>query len=95
MEYEANGEGLREAIKNDDAAAVIKLLREGIDANYRDRQGMSLLHLAAVFNRTDIAFILMEGGASTDYRNAQGETPLDCAAATLQYKMRQKLEGCN
>ncbi|KAK4771710.1 hypothetical protein SAY86_013485 [Trapa natans] len=72
MDYEANGEGLREAIKNDDIAAVKKLLKEGVNANYRDKQRMSLLHLAAVFNRTDIAFILMDCGASTDYQNAQG-----------------------
>ncbi|KAJ4708878.1 vacuolar protein sorting-associated protein 27 isoform X1 [Melia azedarach] len=92
MDYEVNGEGLREAIKNGDTAAVKKLLSEGVDANFHDKQGMSLLHLAALFNRTDIAFTLMECGASMDYKNAQGETPLDCAPATLQYKMRQKME---
>ncbi|KAK7264832.1 hypothetical protein RJT34_32444 [Clitoria ternatea] len=92
VDYEANGEGLREAIKNGDIAAVKKLLSEGVDANYRDKQGLSLLHLAAVFNQTDIAFILMDSGASLDYKNAQGETPLDCAPATLQYKMRKKME---
>lgn len=27
---------------------------------------------AALFNRTDIVFILMESGASMDYKNAQG-----------------------
>uniref|UniRef100_A0A6N2MPT5 FYVE-type domain-containing protein n=1 Tax=Salix viminalis TaxID=40686 RepID=A0A6N2MPT5_SALVM len=92
MDYDINGEGLREAIKNGDTVAVKKLLSEGVDANYRDKQGMSLLHLAALFNRTDIAFILMESGASMNYKNAQGETPLDCAPATLQYKMKQKME---
>ncbi|XP_044464345.1 myotubularin-related protein 3-like isoform X1 [Mangifera indica] len=92
-DYDVNGEGLREAIKNGDTAAVKKLLSEqGVDANFHDKQGMSLLHLAALFNRTDIAFILMEYGASMEYRNPQGETPLDCAPATLQYKMRQKIE---
>lgn len=92
MDYEPNGEGLREAIKNGDTAAVKKLLSEGVDANYRDKQGLSLLHLAALFNQTDIVCTLMECGASMDYKNAQGETPLDCAPATLQYKMRKKLE---
>ncbi|KAL1371687.1 hypothetical protein HN51_001934 [Arachis hypogaea] len=91
-DYGANGEGLREAIKNGDVAAVKKLLDEGVDANYRDKQGLSLLHLAAVFNQTDIVFILMDSGASLEYKNAQGETPLDCAPATLQYKMRKKIE---
>ncbi|MED6193500.1 hypothetical protein PIB30_020115 [Stylosanthes scabra] len=92
IDYRADGEGLREAIKNGDVAAVKKLLNEGVDANYRDKQGLSLLHLAAVFNQTDIVFILMESGASLEYKNAQGETPLDCAPATLQYKMRKKME---
>ncbi|KAH7519368.1 hypothetical protein FEM48_Zijuj08G0028600 [Ziziphus jujuba var. spinosa] len=91
-DYEVNGEGLREAIKNGDHAAVKKLLSEGVDANYHDKQGLSLLHLAAVFNQTDIVFTLMESGASLDYKNAQGETAFDCAPATLQYKMRQKRE---
>ncbi|XP_057506353.1 vacuolar protein sorting-associated protein 27 [Actinidia eriantha] len=92
IDYEVNGEGLREAIKNGDTSAVKELLSKGVDANYCDKQGSSLLHLAALFNRTDIAFALMECGASLDCRNSQGETPLDCAPATLQYKMQKKME---
>ncbi|MQM03264.1 hypothetical protein Taro_036044 [Colocasia esculenta] len=91
-EYEVNGEGLREAIKNSDAKAVRRLLNQGVDPNYCDKQGLSLLHLAAVFNQTEIVFILMEQGASVECKNAQGETPLDCAPTMLQYKMRQKIE---
>lgn len=91
MDYEVNGEGLREAIKNGDTAGVAKLLKEGVDANYCDRQGSSLLHLAAVFNQTDICFALMEQGANLECKNSQGETPLDCAPATLQYKMKMKM----
>uniref|UniRef100_A0A1J3E1K3 Uncharacterized protein n=1 Tax=Noccaea caerulescens TaxID=107243 RepID=A0A1J3E1K3_NOCCA len=91
-DYEVNGEGLREAIKNGDTAGVKKLLKEGVDANYLDKQGMSVLHLTALFNKTDIALLLMEHGASLEHKNAQGETPLDCAPATLQYKMREKME---
>nr|GMC50047.1 hepatocyte growth factor-regulated tyrosine kinase substrate [Ipomoea batatas]GMC53929.1 hepatocyte growth factor-regulated tyrosine kinase substrate [Ipomoea batatas] len=91
-DYEVNGEGMREAIKNGDTAAAKRLLSQGVDANYRDKQGSSLLHLAAVFNQTEIAFALMESGASLNYKNPQGETPLDCAPATLQYKMKKKME---
>ncbi|XP_020701947.1 vacuolar protein sorting-associated protein 27 [Dendrobium catenatum] len=90
-DYDVNGEGLREAIKNSDPAGVRKLLSEGVDANYCDKQGLTPLHLAALFNRTEIAFILMDHGASVERKNAQGETPLDCAPTMLQYKMRQKL----
>ncbi|KAL3523233.1 hypothetical protein ACH5RR_016067 [Cinchona calisaya] len=92
VDYEASGEGLREAIKNGDTAAAKKLLSQGVDANYCDRQGSSLLHLAAVFNQTEIAFDLMDHGANVYFKNSQGETPLDCAPATLQYKMKIKVE---
>ncbi|KAK8930971.1 hypothetical protein KSP39_PZI016830 [Platanthera zijinensis] len=91
-DYDVNGEGLREAIKNSDPAGVRKLLSEGVNANYCDKQGSTPLHLAALFNQTDIAFILMNHGASMMKKNAQGETPFDCAPTMLQYKMRQKVE---
>lgn len=90
-DYDVSGEGLREAIKNSDANAARKLLSQGVDANYCDKQGSTLLHLAALFNQTEIAFILMDHGASADRKNAQGETPLDCAPTMLQHKMREKL----
>ncbi|XP_058108809.1 uncharacterized protein LOC131251838 isoform X2 [Magnolia sinica] len=92
VDYEVNGEGLREAIKSHDVEAVKKLLSEGVDANYCDKQGFSLLHLATLFNQTEISFILMEHGASLECKNAQGETPLDCAPTMLQYKLRKKME---
>ncbi|XP_057861710.1 uncharacterized protein LOC131070224 isoform X2 [Cryptomeria japonica] len=91
-DYETSGEGLREAIKNGDVSAVKELLMQGVDANYCDKQGMSLLHLATVFNHTEITFILMNAGANVDAKNAQGETPLDCAQTMLQYKMHQKMQ---
>ncbi|KAL2927859.1 Vacuolar protein sorting-associated protein 27 [Bienertia sinuspersici] len=90
--YEVNGEGLREAIKSGDLAGVKDLLNKGVDSNYCDKQGFSLLHLAAVFNHTEIVFSLMDHGARLDCKNSQGETPLDCAPVTLQYKMKKKIE---
>ncbi|XP_074280833.1 uncharacterized protein LOC141605825 isoform X1 [Silene latifolia] len=90
--YEANGEGLREAIKSGDIVGVKDLLNKGVDSNYCDKQGLSLLHLAAMFNQKDIVFTLMDHGAKVDCKNSHGETPLDCAPATLQYKMNQKIE---
>ncbi|XP_052162932.1 vacuolar protein sorting-associated protein 27 isoform X2 [Oryza glaberrima] len=91
-EYDVTGEGLREAIKSGDIKAVKKLLSQGVDSNYCDKQGFTLLHLAALFNQTVIALILMDNGANIQSKNGQGETPLDCAPAMLQYKMRQRME---
>ncbi|KAI5084556.1 hypothetical protein GOP47_0000725 [Adiantum capillus-veneris] len=72
--YESTGEGIWEAIKNGDTAAVKDLLATGVDPNYRDKQGMSLLHLAAVFNCTEIVFLLMDAGANVAAKNAQAAT---------------------
>ncbi|KAL3676694.1 hypothetical protein R1sor_026642 [Riccia sorocarpa] len=89
--YDLSGEGVREAVKNGDVSAVKELLSKGVDVNYFDRQGMSLLHLAAVFNFTEITFMLMDAGANVHAKNAQGETPIDCAQPTLGHKMRQRI----
>lgn len=89
--FEATGEGLREAVKAADAAAVKDLLARGLDPNYVDKQGMSLLHLAAMFNFTEITFMLMDAGANVSAKNSQGESPVDCAQTTLGYKMRQRI----
>lgn len=91
QEYETTGEGLREAVRNGDSSAVKRLLEQGVSPHYVDRQGMPLLHLAAVFNQTEIVFILMDAGANSESRSAQGETAFDCAPATLAHKMKQKL----
>eukprot|EP00271_Cylindrocystis_brebissonii_P010550 TRINITY_DN26755_c0_g1_i1.p1 TRINITY_DN26755_c0_g1~~TRINITY_DN26755_c0_g1_i1.p1 ORF type:complete len:305 (-),score=62.99 TRINITY_DN26755_c0_g1_i1:501-1415(-) len=91
--YEASGEGMREAVKNADVAGVQALLQQGIDPLFVDRQGMSLLHLAALFNHRDIAFLLMDAGAKLDARNPQGETAADCAPAMLAHQMREKAKA--
>lgn len=91
--YAVSQEGMREAIKDGDVSTVKDFLTKGIDPNHLDKQGMSLLHLAAVFNFTDIALLLIDAGAKVDVKNAQGETPVDCAQATLQYKMQQKIRA--
>jgi hypothetical protein len=91
-DYDVTGEGLREAIKNGDARAVRNLLSQGVNPNYRDKQGFTVLHLAALFNQTEIALILMDNGADVEIKNPQGETALDCAPTMLQYKMRERIK---
>ncbi|KAL6992508.1 hypothetical protein U1Q18_010618 [Sarracenia purpurea var. burkii] len=97
-DYEFSGEGLREAIKNGDTSAVKDLLTRLYVQLVISLIALVVamaycyLGLAALFNRHDIAFALMEYGASLDCRNSQGETPLDCAPATLKYKMEKKME---
>jgi hypothetical protein len=90
--YPHTGEGLRDAIKAGDAPGAAALLAAGVDANFVDAQGMTLLHVAAVFNAGGIALALLEAGARVDTRNAQGETPLDCAPPSLAHRLRARAQ---
>jgi hypothetical protein len=90
--YPHTGEGLRDAIKAGDAPGAAALLAAGVDANFVDAQGMTLLHVAAVFNAGGIALALLEAGAAVDTRNAQGETPLDCAPPSLAHRLRARAQ---
>jgi ankyrin repeat protein len=48
-----------------------------------DRQGMSLLHLAAMFGHAGIATVLLKAGASRETKNRDGETPAMMASVTM------------
>ena len=78
----------RDAIKNNDSAGVVQLLAAGADAKYVDHTGNSLLHLAAMFDRFDIAKALLNSGASLTIKNPAGETPLDIAPPAMQHKLQ-------
>ena len=90
--YEKSGEGLRDAIKAGDVAGANGLLAQGVDPNYVDAQGMSLLHVAALFNAGDIALALLSAGANAGARNAQGETPLEVAPVALAHRLKARAE---
>lgn len=82
-------EQCRDAIKNGDAAAVQELVTKGeVPAQWVDRQGQTLLHLAAMFNRTDVCMMLLERGADPLARNAQKEGVLDVAPPALAAKIK-------
>lgn len=87
-EYTPDGQGLREAIKAQDTEAVTRLLAKGVPADFRDPQGQTMLHIAALFNCTDIAEVLVAAGADVGAKNAQGETVLDVAPVMLASKLR-------
>ncbi|RLM85872.1 vacuolar protein sorting-associated protein 27 isoform X1 [Panicum miliaceum] len=85
MSNDSNGKGLSDYEVSGEG------LREAIKSG--DVKGVKkLLSQAALFNQTEIALILMDHGANVQSKNGQGETPLDCAPAMLQYKMRQRME---
>jgi ankyrin repeat protein len=58
-------------------------------AQYQDRQTMTMLHLAAIFNNAPIADLLLASGADPTVKNSEGESAIDVAQPTLKLKMKQ------
>ncbi|KAJ5294455.1 hypothetical protein PENANT_c006G06987 [Penicillium antarcticum] len=56
------------------------LIENGADINFKDRdQNKSLLHLAALKNKVQIAEMLLEKGVSIEVKDSHGNTPLHYA----------------
>jgi len=92
VKYDLKGdlnEQCRDAIKTGDASGVTLLLKSGASAQYVDRTGNTLVHLAAMFNRLDLVLLLVKHGADISTKNPAGETAIDLAPPALQHKMRQ------
>ena len=79
-------EGLREAIKAGDNDLCMELLKQNADPNYRDRQGNTPLHMAALFQRTDVAKALLLAGSDLTLKNGAGELPERMASVSLKMK---------
>jgi ankyrin repeat protein len=83
----------KDAVKAGDLQGLTKLLDAGGSAGYQDSSGNSLLHLAALFNHTEIVMLLHQRGAKLSVLNHSKERPLDVAPPALQFKMKALLEG--
>ena len=91
--YAANGEGLRDAIKDKNVAGVKQVLAAAPKGacNYQDRLSQTMLHLAAIFDHTEIANLLLDAGADPTVKNSDGESAIDVAQPTLKRKMEAAL----
>jgi len=54
-------------------------LASGIDVNIKNENGATPLHYAAMWNKYEIAELLINKGADTNAKNKAGATPLDWA----------------
>jgi len=79
----------REAVKALDVDGVRLLLKAGAKADYKDRTGNTLLHLAAMFDNTELVKLLINAGADPYAKNPDKESPIDIAPPALAMKMRQ------
>ncbi len=72
---------LSRVLETGDVAGMARLLDEGvISLQYRDKNGLSLLHLAAVANQPELIRFLVQEGLPVDVRDPRGNTPLHYAA---------------
>jgi ankyrin repeat protein len=71
---------LAAASKAQDPAAVQSLLRQRVDVDAADAEGMTALHWAAHWNDVDTARRLLAAGANASAANRYGVTPLHEAA---------------
>jgi len=81
-----SNEGLREAIKAGNSQLCLDLIAAKADPNYRDRQGNAPLHMAALFQRSDVAKALLLAGADLTLKNGAGELPERMASVSLKLK---------
>ena len=82
-------EGLREAIKAGDVPLCMELISAKADPNYRDRQGNTPLHMAALFQRTDVAKTLLLAGSDLTLKNGANELPERMASVSLKMKFNK------
>ncbi|CAL4060986.1 unnamed protein product, partial [Meganyctiphanes norvegica] len=62
---------------------VEALVNAGIDISFVNKVGNTALHLAAKFNRTDIAELLLNNSTNPRTQNNQGATPGDLARINM------------
>ena len=73
---------LAAAAKKQDAAAVRSLLRQRVDVDAADAEGMTALHWAAHCNDLGTVRLLLAAGAKANAANRYGVTPLHEAATS-------------
>ena len=85
--YENTNAGARKPSRR--TTPQLDAIRSGlVDVNGKDSSGMTLLHLACLFNRASAVETLLELGADPELRNAQGETATDVAPTTPAFASR-------
>ena len=60
---------------------------------YQDRLSQTVLHLAALFDHTEIALLLLNAGADPYATNHDKEAPLDIAQPSLKLAMKRVIDA--
>ena len=84
---------LQDAARKGDAAAVKKLLDEGIDVNTKFRYGTTALFFACDHGHIDVVKVLLDKGADLTVKDSfYGFTPLMLAVSPAQTKKPEHTE---
>ncbi|KAD4982483.1 hypothetical protein E3N88_19154 [Mikania micrantha] len=75
-----------------DLEGIRKLLNSGTDVNFKDIDDRTALHVAACQGFSDVAELLLQGGAEVDPHDKWGSTPLADAIHYKNYDMVKLLE---
>ena len=79
---DVNAEALKTAAKNNNIPAVKAFVNQGVNVNYRDNDGNTLLYTALKKNNLDVAKILIDAGADVNAPSVEnGITPLIIATS--------------
>ncbi|KAF5752791.1 Dual specificity protein kinase splA [Tripterygium wilfordii] len=76
---EVDGLRLMYLANEGDVEGIRELLDSGINANFRDMDGRTALHVAACQGLTDVVALLIDRGALVDPKDRWGSTPLSDA----------------
>lgn len=79
------------AVKLGDTPAVVALLKRGVDVDTTDREGNSLLMLAARDGRLELVDIFLGQRPKVNFRNSAGDTALRLAAFNGHQAIVEKL----
>ena len=66
----------RSDISNEQINAIVSLLSQNINLNFRDKYDRSALDYAITLNNTEIVKLLIKYGADLNQKDANGNTPL-------------------
>lgn len=74
--YFAPNVSLLDAVNRGDVSEITNLLKNGVDPNCADEDGLTALHQACIDNNEEIVKTLLEYGSNVDCRDSEDWTPL-------------------
>jgi ankyrin repeat protein len=97
---DSHGAGLLDkTIQNGHNEKSMLLINAGADLSYKDPDNLSLLHLAAIYGRLEVARELcknfLSSGLYINPRDDGGRTPLSWADSMHHNKVKSYIEQCN